>query len=49
MLQKTIKMIIKASKVSVKNIIKNLSTMKRFMKKFKIKFLRVATVEEKGV
>ena len=39
----------KASKNSVKSIIKNLSTRKRFMKKFKIKFLRVATVEEKSI
>ena len=42
-------MIIKASKVSVKNIIKSLSTRKKFIKKFKIKFLRVATVEEKSI
>ena len=48
-MQKIIKMIIKASKISVKNIIKSLSMRKRFMKKFKIKFLRVATVEEKNI
>ena len=42
-------MIIKASKVSIKNVIKSLSRIKRLMKKFMIKFLRVLTVKEKNM
>ena len=49
MLQKTIKRIVKASKVSRKNVIKNLSRIKKFMEKFIFKFVRVATVKEKSI
>ena len=49
MLQKIIKRIVKASKVSRKNAIKIPSRRKKFMKKFIIKFFRVATVKEKSI
>ena len=49
MLQKFIKRIVKASKVSRKNVIKSLSRIKKFMKKFIIEFFRVATVKEKSI
>ena len=49
MLQKIFKRTVKASKVSRKNVIKSLKRMKKFMKKFRIKFFRVATVEEKSI
>ena len=41
--QKIIKMIIKDSKVSNRNMNKSLNSMKKFIKKFKIVFLRILT------
>ena len=49
MLQKIIKRIIKASNVLIKNVIKSLSRIKKFMKKFMIKILRLSTVKEKSI
>ena len=48
-LQKFIKMIIKASKASNKNINKSLSTMKKLIKIFKIVFLKILTDREKSI
>ena len=49
MLQKIIKMIIKASKVSNRNMKKRLSSMEKFMKMFKIVFLKILTDREKSI
>ena len=46
MLQKIINMGIKASKVSNRNMNKNLNSMKKFIKKFKIVFLKILTNRE---
>ena len=48
-LQKIIKMIIRASKVSMKNINKSLKRMKNFMRRFMIIFLKVSTVKERSI
>ena len=47
MLQKIIKMIIKASKVSNRNMNKSLNSMKKIIKRFKIVFLKILTDREK--
>ena len=44
-----IKNIIKASKVSNRNMNKNLSVMKKFMKMLKIVFLKILTDREKSI
>ena len=49
MLQKIIKMIIKASKVSKRNMNKSLNSMKKFIKRFKIVFFKILTVLEKSI
>ena len=49
MLQKIIKMIIKASKVSNRNMNKSLNSMKKFIKKIKIAFLKILTDQEKSI
>ena len=49
MLQKIIKMIIKASKVSNRNMNKSLSIMQKFMKLLKIVFLKILTDREKSI
>ena len=49
MLQKIIKMIIKASKISNRNMNKSLSSMKKFMKILKIVFLKRLTDQEKSI
>ena len=49
MLQKMIKIIIKASKVSNRNMNKSLSNMKKFMKMLKIVFLKIVTDREKSI
>ena len=49
MLQKIFKMIIKASKVSNRNMNKSLNSMKNFIKKFKIVFLKILTDREKSI
>ena len=41
--------IVKASKVSIKNISKSLNRMKNFMKRFKIIFFKVSTIREKSI
>ena len=48
MLQKIIKMIMKASKVTNRNINKSLSSIKKFIKMFKIVFLKILTDREKS-
>ena len=49
MLQKIIKIIIKASKVSNRNMNKSLSSIKKFMKMLKIVFLKILTAREKSI
>ena len=49
MLQKINKMIIKASKVSNRNMNKSLNSMKKFFKRFKIVFLKILTDREKSI
>ena len=49
MLQKMIKIIIKASKVSKRNMNKSLSIVKKFMKMLKIVFLKILTDREKSI
>ena len=49
MLQKMIKIITKASKVSNINMNKSLSIMKKFMKIMKIVFLKILTDREKSI
>ena len=49
MLQKNIKMIINAEKVSNRNINKNLTSMKKIIKIFKIEFLKILTNREKSI
>ena len=49
MLQKIIKIIIKASKVSNRNINKSLSSVKKFMKMLKIVFLKILTDQKKSI
>ena len=49
MLQKNIKIIIKASKVSNRNMNKSLSSIKKFMKMLKIVFLKILTAREKSI
>ena len=49
MLQKIIKIIIKASKVSKRNMNKSLSSMKKFMKMLKNVFLKILTDREKSI
>ena len=44
-----IKIIIKASKVSNRNMNKSLSIMKKFMKMLKIVFLKILTDREKSI
>ena len=44
-----IKIIIKASKVSNRNLNKSLSIMKKFIKKLKIVFLKILTDREKSI
>ena len=48
-LQKVIKMIIRASKISIKNINKSLKRMKIFMKSIMIIFSKVSTVKERRI
>ena len=49
LLQKIFKMIIKASKLSNRNINKSLSSIKKFIKLFKIVFLKILTDREKSI
>ena len=49
MLQEIIKIIIKASKVSNRNMNKSLSSMKKLMKMFKIVLLKILTDREKSI
>ena len=49
MMQKMIKIIIKASKVSNRNMNKSLSIMKKFMKLLKNVFLKILTDREKSI
>ena len=49
MLQKMITIVIKASKVSNRNMNKSLSIMKKFMKMLKIVFLKIVTDREKSI
>ena len=49
MLQKNIKIIIKASKVSKRNMNKSLSIVRKFMKMLKIVFLKTLTDREKSI
>ena len=49
MLQKIIKMIIKASKVTNRNMNKSLNGMKKFIKRFKIVFFKILTDREKSI
>ena len=49
MLQKMIKIIIKASKVSKRNMNKSLSIVKKFLKLLKIVFLKILTDREKSI
>ena len=49
MLQKIIKMTIKASKVSNRNMNKSLNSMKKFIRNFKIVFLKILTDREKSI
>ena len=49
MLQKIMKMIIKASKVSNRNMNKSLNSMKKFIKRFKIVFLKILIDREKRI
>ena len=49
MLQKIIKMIIKASKISNINMNKSLSSMEKFMKMLKTVFLKILTDREKSI
>ena len=49
MLQKIFKMIIKASKLSNRNMKKSLTSMKKFFEKFKIVFLKILTDREKSI
>ena len=49
MLQKMIKIIIKASMVSKRNMNKSLSIMKMFMKMLKIVFLKILNDREKSI
>ena len=44
-----IKIIIKASKVSKRNMNKSLSIVKKFMKMFKIVFLKILTDREQSI
>ena len=44
-----IKIIIKASKVSKRNVNKRLSIVKKFMKMLKIVFLKILTDREKSI
>ena len=46
---KIIKMIIKASKVSNRNMNKSLNSMKKFTKRVKIVFLKILTDREKSI
>ena len=48
-LQKIIKIIMKSSKTSMKNFIKSLEIRKSFMRKFKIKFFIMVTVEKRSI
>ena len=49
MLQKKTKIIIKASKVSKRNMSKTLSIIKKFMKMLRIVFLKILTDREKSI
>ena len=49
MLHKIFKIIIKASKVSKRNMNKSLNSMKKFIKRFKIVFLKILTDREKSI
>ena len=47
--KKIIKLTIKTSKTSRKNIIKSLEIRKSFMRKFKINFFIIVTVEKRSI
>ena len=49
MLQKVIKMIIKASRVTNRNMNESLNSMKKFIERFKIVFLKILTDREKSI